>query len=91
MRPSSQAAVDLLKQQRGMIDRYWGLYTDEIAGFQSGDFLVGTTWQVTANVLEDAEPPTPVEVVLPKEGSTGWSDTWMLSSQRSIPTAATCS
>ena len=76
-----QAAVDLLKQQRTMIDRYWTSLQDEISGFQSGDFLVGTTWQVTANMLGAADPPTPVKAILPKEGSTGWSDTWMLSSQ----------
>ena len=26
------AAVDLLKQQRGIIGRYWALYTDQIGG-----------------------------------------------------------
>jgi len=79
------AAVDLLKQQRGIIGRYWGLYTDQIAGFQSGDMVAGTTWQVTANVLQGSEPATPVEAILPKEGSTGWSDTWMLSSKAQNP------
>ncbi len=80
-----QAAVDLLKQQRGIIGRYWGLYTDQIAGFQSGDMVAGTTWQVTANVLGASEPVTPVKAILPKEGSTGWSDTWMLSSKAKNP------
>jgi putative spermidine/putrescine transport system substrate-binding protein len=80
-----QAAVDLLKQQRSIIGRYWGLYTDEIAAFQSGDSVIGTTWQVIANVLKDPAAPTPVEVVLPEEGATGWSDTWMLSSQSQHP------
>jgi putative spermidine/putrescine transport system substrate-binding protein len=79
------AAVDLLKQQRAIIGRYWGLYTDEIAAFQSGDSVLGTTWQVIANVLKDPAAPTPIEVVLPKEGSTGWSDTWMLSSESQHP------
>ncbi len=79
------AAVDLLKQQRSIIGRYWGLYTDQIAGFQSGDMVAGTTWQVTANVLKGTEPATPVEAILPKEGSTGWSDTWMLSSKAQNP------
>ncbi len=30
----------------------------------------------------------PVEAVLPKEGSTGWSDTWMISSQAKNPNCA---
>jgi putative spermidine/putrescine transport system substrate-binding protein len=83
-----EAALELLRTQRGMIDRYWGSLQDEISGFQSGDFLVGTTWQVTANMLGAADPPTPVKAILPKEGSTGWSDTWMLSSQAKNPTCA---
>ncbi len=83
-----EAALELLRTQRGMIDRYWGSLQDEISGFQSGDFLVGTTWQVTANMLSAADPPTPVKAILPKEGSTGWSDTWMLSSQAKNPNCA---
>jgi putative spermidine/putrescine transport system substrate-binding protein len=83
-----QAAVDLLKQQRGMIDRYWTSLQDQISGFQSGDFLVGTTWQVTANMLGAADPPTPVEAILPKEGTTGWSDTWMLATNAPNPNCA---
>jgi putative spermidine/putrescine transport system substrate-binding protein len=83
-----EAALELLRTQRGMIDRYWGSLQDEISGFQSGDFLVGTTWQVTANMLAAADPPTPVKAILPKEGSTGWSDTWMLSSQAKNPNCA---
>jgi putative spermidine/putrescine transport system substrate-binding protein len=80
-----QAVTDLLRQQRPLIGRYWSLYTDEIAAFQGGDSTVGTTWQVTANVLKDPAAPTPVEVTLPTEGSTGWSDTWMLSSKAQNP------
>ena len=80
-----QAAVDLLHQQRELIGRYWALYTDEIAAFQSGDSTVGTTWQVIVNVLQGTDPVTPVDAVLPVEGSTGWSDTWMLSSQSQHP------
>ena len=79
------AAVELLQQQRELIGRYWALYTDEIAAFQSGDSTVGTTWQVIVNVLQGTEPVTPVDAVLPVEGSTGWSDTWMLASEAAHP------
>ncbi|HEU0236666.1 MAG TPA: ABC transporter substrate-binding protein [Candidatus Limnocylindrales bacterium] len=77
------AAVDLLKQQRTIIGKYWSLYTDEIAAFTSGDSVVGTTWQVIKNVLDGES--VPVEVTLPKEGATGWSDTWMISSKAKNP------
>ena len=36
-------------------------------------------------MLQGSEPATPVEVVLPVEGSTGWSDTWMLASRVRAP------
>ena len=39
-------------------------------------------------MLSAADPPTPVKAILPKEGSTGWSDTWMLSSQAKNPNCA---
>ena len=78
-----QAAVDLLKQQRANIGEYWSDYTKEQAAFTSGDSTVGTTWQVIANLL-DADK-VKVKTTLPKEGATGWSDTWMISSKAKHP------
>src|SRR5918995_700530 len=69
------AAVELLKQQRENIGEYWSDYTKQIAAFTGGESVVGTTWQVITNGLEGEN--VPVAAVLPKEGSTGWSDTWM--------------
>src|SRR4029079_12953583 len=77
------AAVDLLKKQREIIGEYWSDYTKEQAAFTSGDSVLGTTWQVIANLLEADK--VPIEVVLPKEGATGWSDTWMISSKAKHP------
>jgi putative spermidine/putrescine transport system substrate-binding protein len=78
-----QAAVDLLKKQRQNIGEYWSDATKEIQAFQSGSTVVGTTWQYQANVL--AGEKAPVETTLPEEGSTGWSDTWMISSKAKHP------
>ncbi len=39
--------------------------------------MLGTTWQVIANVASGEK--VPVDVRVPTEGVTGWSDTWMLS------------
>jgi putative spermidine/putrescine transport system substrate-binding protein len=78
-----QAAVDLLKQQRANIGEYWSDATKEIQAFQSGSTVVGTSWQYQANVL--AGEKAPVETTLPEEGSTGWSDTWMISSKAKHP------
>jgi putative spermidine/putrescine transport system substrate-binding protein len=81
-----QAAVDLLKTQRQSIGQYWADYTKEQAAFSSGDSTVGTTWQVIANLL--GADKVPVKTILPKEGSTGWSDTWMISSKSQHPNCA---
>ena len=81
-----QASVDLLKKQRQDIGQYWSDYTKEQAAFSSGDSTVGTTWQVIANLLDGDK--VPVKTTLPKEGSTGWSDTWMISSKAQHPNCA---
>ena len=73
------AAVDLLKKQREHVGEYWSDYLKEIQAFTTGDTVVGTTWQVIANVLQGEK--VPVEVTLPEEGATGWSDTWMVGSE----------
>jgi putative spermidine/putrescine transport system substrate-binding protein len=78
-----QTSVDLLKQQATVVGEYWSDYTKEIQAFKSGSSVVGTTWQIIANLAQADKAP--VEVTLPKEGSTGWSDTWMVSSKAAHP------
>jgi len=78
-----QAAVDLLKEQRPHISEYWSDYLKEISAFETTDSVVGTTWQVIQNVLESESAPT--AVVLPEEGATGWSDTWMIAAKAKHP------
>ncbi|MGN6503602.1 MAG: extracellular solute-binding protein [Pseudolysinimonas sp.] len=78
------AAVDLLKEQRKSIGEYWSDYLKEIQAFETGDSVVGTTWQVIQNSITTGN----TEVVLPKEGTTGWSDTWMIASKAQHPNCA---
>ncbi|MGL5817739.1 MAG: ABC transporter substrate-binding protein [Phycicoccus sp.] len=80
------AAVDLLTKQSANVGEYWSDYLKEIQAFKSGSSTVGTTWQVIANLAKAEKAP--VEVVLPKEGATGWSDTWMVGAKSK---AKTCS
>jgi putative spermidine/putrescine transport system substrate-binding protein len=77
------AAVGLLKQQRQNVGEYWADYTKEQQAFANGNSQVGTTWQVIANLLEGDK--VPIKTTLPKEGATGWSDTWMISSKAQHP------
>jgi putative spermidine/putrescine transport system substrate-binding protein len=83
------AAVDLLKQQRPNVGEYWSDALKQIDAFTNGDDLVGTTWQYQYfALLADDQPvaSSPAsQGYLPEEGSTGWSDTWMLSSEAAHP------
>jgi putative spermidine/putrescine transport system substrate-binding protein len=81
-----QAAIDLLNAQKPAVGEYWGDYTKQIDSFTNGNTVIGTTWQVIANVLQGAD--VPVEVVKPEEGATGWSDTWMINSKTAVPNCA---
>jgi putative spermidine/putrescine transport system substrate-binding protein len=82
-----QAAVDLLKQQKQYIGEYWdgATYSKQITSFKTGQSAVGTTWQYQVNTLNAEKSAPPIKAVKPKEGTTGWSDTWMISSQAKHP------
>lgn len=79
------AAVDLLKAQRANIGEYWSDYLKSIQSFETGDTVVGTTWQVIKNSMSEKAT---VEAILPSEGATGWSDNWMISSKAKSPNCA---
>ena len=78
------AAVQLLKAQKENVSEYWSDYTKEVQAFESGTAVIGTTWQVIANTI-GTDNKVQVNTVIPKEGSTGWSDTWMVSSKAAHP------
>ena len=78
------AAVTLLKQQRQNVGEYWADYTKEVQAFESGNSDIGTTWQVIANLVTTDKKAT-IKAIVPEEGSTGWSDTWMVAANAKHP------
>jgi putative spermidine/putrescine transport system substrate-binding protein len=84
-----EAAVNLLKEQRPNVGEYWGDAAKQISAFANGDDQVGTTWQYQYFELKNAGKPVAASPAsqgfLPKEGATGWSDTWMISSEAKHP------
>jgi putative spermidine/putrescine transport system substrate-binding protein len=80
------ASVELLKAQKPLIGEYWGDYLKHVASLKSGATVLGTTWQVNINLAQGEK--TKVEGIKPVEGSTGWSDTWMISSKAKHPNCA---
>ncbi len=80
------AAVDLLKKQAPNVGEYWpGTPATQIAAYTNGDSVVGTTWPYMYLQLTNADPAVPVTAIKPTEGTTGWSDTWMIYSQAQNP------
>ena len=80
------AAINLLKKQRPLVKKYWGLASDEISLFKNGDVVLGASWPYTTGALQDAK--VPVKEIIPREGATGWLDTWMLSKKAKHPNCA---
>ena len=80
------AAVDLLKKQAPNVGEYWpGDVAKQIQSYTNGDSVAGTTWPYQYVQLTAADPPVPVKAIKPKEGTTGWSDTWMVYSKAANP------
>ena len=79
-----QSAVDLLKVQRPLISSYWADYTHEVKSFDSQESVIGTAWQINVNLI-NADSKVKVNSIVPSEGATGWSDTWMIASKAAHP------
>ena len=75
-----------LKQQRSLVRKYWVLATDFEQLFKSGDATIGAGWPLMTVDLKKAGMN--VKEVIPKEGVTGWSDSWMLSNKARHPICA---
>src|SRR5699024_7618955 len=58
----------------------------EIALFKNGGAVVGAAWPYATNTLQ--EDGVPVADTIPKEGVTGWADSWMLSVNAPHPNCA---
>jgi putative spermidine/putrescine transport system substrate-binding protein len=80
------AATSLLRQQKPLLKRYWNSATDEIQDFKAGDVVVGASWPYQTLQLQAAKAP--VKELIPKEGATGWADTWMLAKKAPHPNCA---
>jgi putative spermidine/putrescine transport system substrate-binding protein len=81
-----KATVDLLKKQQPLVKKYWASAGDEIDLFKNGGATVGASWPYQTITLKTAKAP--VRDLIPREGATGWADTWMVSSKAKHPNCA---
>jgi putative spermidine/putrescine transport system substrate-binding protein len=81
-----KAALDLLRQQRALIGRYWHDAFIQIDDFVNEGVAASGSWPFQVNVLKSQNAP--IASVFPKEGVTGWADTTMLHSEAAHPNCA---
>ena len=75
-RDQFNASLDLLRQQRGLVARYWHDATAQIDDFTNEGIVASGSWPYQVNALQFAEQP--IASVIPEEGATGWADTTMM-------------
>jgi putative spermidine/putrescine transport system substrate-binding protein len=85
-RDQFNAALDLLRQQRELISRYWHDAFVQIDDFTNEGMAVSGTWPFQVNLLVGAGQP--IASVIPQEGATGWADTTMMHSLAPHPNCA---
>lgn len=78
------AAIALLQQQNDIVSEYWADPVAQITSFAGGTTVVGTSWEILRKLTGDDK----FQGTLPAEGSTGWSDAWMISSESDSPNCA---
>jgi putative spermidine/putrescine transport system substrate-binding protein len=75
-RDQFNAALDLLRQQRELIHRYWHDAFIQMDDFTNEGVAASASWPFQANLL--AFGGAPIAYVVPTEGATGWADTTMM-------------
>ncbi len=81
-----EAALNLLRQQRELVGRYWHDAFIQIDDFTNEGVAASSTWPFQTNVLQAGGAP--IDKVVPVEGATGWADTTMMSSNAPHPNCA---
>jgi putative spermidine/putrescine transport system substrate-binding protein len=74
--PAYAAALDLLRGQRPLIQKYWHDANAQVQDFTNEGVVASGSWPYQANTLIANKQP--IATVVPEEGSTGWADTTML-------------
>ena len=85
-REQFDAAIELLRQQRTLINRYWHDAFVQMDDFTNEGVAASGSWPFQANLLKAGGAP--IEKVVPVEGATGWADSTMLHVDAEHPNCA---
>jgi putative spermidine/putrescine transport system substrate-binding protein len=70
------ASLELLRQQRDLVARYWHDAFIQIDDFTNEGIVASSSWPFQVNLLvADGQP---IASTIPAEGATGWADTTMM-------------
>jgi putative spermidine/putrescine transport system substrate-binding protein len=81
-----KAALDLLRNQRKLVGKYWHDAFVQIDDFTNEGVVASSAWQFQANILKSKNRP--IATVVPVEGATGWADTTMMHTEAKNPNCA---
>ncbi len=85
-REQFNAAIDLLRQQRKLVSRYWHDAFIQMDDFTNEGVAASSSWPFQANLLKAAGAP--IDKVVPVEGATGWADSTMMHVDAAHPNCA---
>ncbi len=71
-----KAALDLLREQRKIVGRFWHDAFVQIDDFTNEGVVASSSWPFQVNILKSKTAP--VGSTIPQEGATGWADTTMM-------------
>ena len=80
------AAIDLLRQQRQLVSRYWHDAIVQTDDFKNEGVVASGSWPFQVNTLVAAG--SPIASTIPQEGATGWADTTMMHVDAKHPNCA---
>ena len=81
-----KAALDLLRQQRELVMRYWHDAMIQIDDFTNEGVVASSSWPFQVNLLKANGKP--IASTIPAEGATGWADTTMMAVDAAHPNCA---
>jgi putative spermidine/putrescine transport system substrate-binding protein len=83
-----KAALDLLRQQKPLVSRYWHDAFIQIDDFKNEGVVASSSWPFQVNLLQADKAvmeKTPIASTVPEEGATGWADTTMMHAEAAHP------
>lgn len=85
-RDQFNAALDLLRQQRELVGRYWHDAFIQMDDFKNEGVAASSSWPFQVNFLQSEGAP--IASTFPTEGTTGWADTTMMHIEAPHPNCA---